>query len=174
MDPLVTIDTNVFKDFLNTGEEGKNKDDHIDRLLVGLAKRHYRLCVDDQNRIDNEYKNQIGPTIAKLNETDMARYVLDYWLNKAQRETVPLDMQDALMKRIAGVIIEHKESLDRILIYVAIKSNTILITNDEAHIVSRRKGLRKIAKREGSKNFDVLSSAEAAGVYLSWSQSNEE
>jgi hypothetical protein len=163
----VTIDTSVFKDYLNPE---KNTDDHIDKLLSVLAKRKYRLCVDEGGRIDGEYKVQIGPIIQNRDEGGFERQMLAYWLVDNPRIPIPTDMGDELMVQIKRIIIEIKETLDRIFVYVAIRGQSRLVTNDGIHIVARRKELRKAAKKDGAPKdkVDFLHSLEATANLAEW------
>ena len=58
----VAIDTNVFLHLLNPQ---KNTCSHINGLLEALQARDTVLLVDDRQRIQGEYSNQISPTIAR-------------------------------------------------------------------------------------------------------------
>jgi hypothetical protein len=161
----VTIDTSVFKDYLNPD---KNKDDHIDKLLSVLAKRRFRLCVDADKRIENEYDTQLGPTIRNQDEARFERQMLQFWLVLTPKTTYAVNMGDDLMVQLKRVIMEHKESLDRIFVYVAITANTKMVTNDGKHIVDRRKDLRRLAKKRSADLVDFLTSQGALDDLANW------
>src|SRR2546423_13504212 len=103
MDPFgVTIDTSVFKDYLNPE---KNTNNHIDTLLAVLARKKYRLCVDEAKRIEGEYEAQLGPIIRNRDETDFARQMLQFWLVVNPKTLFPLDMGDELMEHLKRIIV---------------------------------------------------------------------
>ena len=128
----VAIDTNVFVHLLNTEE---NTHSHINKLLVHLWNYCIALVIDDNGRILGEYERIITPVVKNLDENLNERAILLYWILYAERCEVPLDMGDDLMRAIRRVIVESSESVDRIFVYVAFKMGTILITNDDVHIV---------------------------------------
>src|SRR6266446_5471146 len=166
MDSLgVTIDTSVFKDYLNPE---KNTNNHIDTLLAVLARKKYRLCVDEAKRIEGEYEAQLNPIIRNRDETDFARQMLQFWLVVNPKTPLPLDMDDDLMTQIKRVILERKDSLERIFVYVAIRGNTRLVTNDATHILDRRRDLRKAAKKVSADQVDFLHSVDAADTLGEW------
>jgi hypothetical protein len=169
MDPnalAITIDTSVLMDYLNPE---KNINDHIDTLLAVLAKRKYHLCVDSDDRIKGEYESKLRSIVKNRDESGFERQVLLFWLDVSSRVPVPLDMGDELMVGIKGIVFERKESLDRIFVYVAIHADTKFVTNDGTHIVSRRKDLRKLAKKSrGSKNVDFPNSQTASQDLANW------
>jgi hypothetical protein len=163
----VVIDTSVFMDYLNPD---KNTNDHIDTLLSVLGKKKYHLCVDKDDRIKSQYEDRIRPIIKNRDEGGFERKVLEYWLDASPKLPMEVDMGDALMVGIKGIIVEQKESLDRIFVYVAILADTKLITNDGIHIVQRRQDLRNLAKKQKpkKKNVDFMTSEQAAGDLASW------
>ncbi|MCI0642757.1 MAG: hypothetical protein L0Y72_27410 [Gemmataceae bacterium] len=153
-------------DYLNPE---KNTNDHIDTLLSVLGKRKYQLAVDGNDRIKGEYEKQIRPIIRNRDESGFESRVLLYWLDACPRFPVPLDMGDELMTKIKGIVVERKESLDRIFVYVAIMANTKLVTNDGTHIIDRRKDLRKLAKKRDADNVNFMSSKNASEDLSNWS-----
>jgi predicted nucleic acid-binding protein len=161
----VAIDTSVFMDYLNPD---KNTNDHIDTLLSVLAKRKYRLCVDATDRIKGEYEDKVRPIIQNQEESGFERQLLIYWLDASPKNPREVDMGDALMVGIKGIVEERKESLDRIFVYVAIHADTKLVTNDSMHIIKRRQDLRKLAKRRKAKSVDFMTSEQAASDLANW------
>jgi hypothetical protein len=144
----------------------KNTNDHIDKLLSILARRGYRLCVDDAKRIEGEY--EVGPIIQNRDETRFERQMLEFWLVLNPKIPISVAMGDDLMTQIKRVIVERKESLDRIFVYVAIHGNTRMVTNDGQHIIDRRRDLRKLAKRRSAHDVDFLTSEQASDGLADW------
>ena len=128
----VAIDTNVFEHILNRCE---NIDFHINSLLARLQDKRTHLVMDNKNRIAGEYNNRIGPMIRRADDTLDEIFVLRYWILNAPRTVTELDMGDSLMTAIKQVIHEQTETVDRILVYVAFKVGSTLISNDRMHIV---------------------------------------
>ena len=166
---LVAIDTNVFVHLLDT--KGSNKDEHISELLRYLQSQKVGLVIDDKQRIAGEYSQQISPAILSADDTGNEAYILRYWILDAPREVVTLTMNDRLMAEIRKVIFELSENVDRILVYVALSSGRILVTNDETHIIlgptiEQRKGPRcsrllRSTRRLRPAGADILTSREA-------------
>ena len=165
----VAIDTNVFVHLLDT--KGSNKDKHVSQFLSYLQNQKVGLVVDDKQRITGEYTQQISPAILSADDTGNEAYILRYWILDAPRELVPLAMNDRLMTGIRKVIIEPSENVDRILVYVALKSGNVLVSNDEMHIIrgptiEQQKGPRCRRLLRGTRKLrpagaDILTSREA-------------
>ena len=164
----VAIDTNVFHHLLNPEN---NCDLHIHRLLEHLQQLGIRLILDSKGRIFGEYSTQIAPIILGKDDTRNEIYMLRYWIHHAPRYTVETNLQDTLMKLIGKVIIERQEVVDRIFVYVALRSGSILITNDSEHIlngprhvknpVPRRNALLRSTRKVRPSGAEILTSQEA-------------
>ena len=166
----IAIDTNVFEHLLNPQE---NTDNHIETLLISLAGDGVNLIVDEDRRIENEYEHRIGPMLKITSDENIQNVLLlQLWIESQidNRKRVSVSNNDPLMTAIKGVITEH-EAVDRIIVYVAFKSDRILITNDRRHIIeggprerSKRREtlLRNTRRRRPNKKSEILSSTEAA------------
>jgi len=166
----IAIDTNVFEQLLNPQE---NTDNHIDKLLGTLATDKVGLVVDKERRTENEYKNRFILMFKNSSEKNTQQLsLLRYWIipQVGNRKRISVSNRDQLMEAIRGVITEN-EAVDRIFVYVAFKSDRILITNDRRHIIKgglrekpeRRKALlRKTRKCRPNQRAEMLSSIEAA------------
>jgi len=166
----IAIDTNVFEHLLNPQE---NTDNHIETLLISLAGDGVNLIVDEDRRIENEYEHRIGPMLKITSDENIQNVLLlQLWIESQidNRKRVSVSNNDPLMTAIKGVITEH-EAVDRIIVYVAFKSDRILITNDRRHIIEggprerskRRKTLlRNTRRHRPNKKSEILSSTEAA------------
>ena len=168
----VAIDTNVFRHLINPQD---NIGLHINKLLEHLQHLGVRLILDDKGCIFGEYSRMIVPLISTRDDTGNERQILNYWVHYMPRRIVDIDCQDGLMTSIAKVICEPAERVDRILVYVALRSGRILITNDKRHILSgpdrgrrnqcpRRKILLCKTSRIRSDGAGILSSQEAHGM----------
>jgi hypothetical protein len=159
----VAIDTNIFVHLTNPHE---NPDSHIDQLLSHLSKSDPTLCVDSTNKITNEYQEKLGPRIRDQDEKGFAIYLIRFWINLVQRETVQLDPACLLMHRIKQVIHERDEHADRAFVYVSCEGNCPLITNDKTHIVDRRKELKSKTRKLRGEDSRILLSLEAIKFFI--------
>lgn len=164
----VVIDTNVFEHLLNPQS---NCGEHINSLLTQLKEEGVALLLDKNSRIWGEYNNRISAIIKRTDDIGPEIYILRYWMRDAPRVHAAVDGSDRLMTIIKSVIIEHSETVDRILIYVALCKGKALITNDHTHIVSgpvkelghtpRRDRLLRDSKKIRPKGGAILTSQEA-------------
>ena len=164
----VSIDTNVFLHILNPQQ---NVNSHIDELLAYLQEHGVALVVDDRNRIAEEYRHQIEQEVLRSNDVRNEIYILRYWILAASRIEIAVNLTDRLMHSIRGVIVERSERVDQIFVYVAFNNGSILISNDERHIVvgpigesrlgERRRRLLRVTRRLRAQGADILTSLEA-------------
>ena len=164
----VAIDTNVFEHLLNLQ---MNIESHINELLAHLQEQEVALVVDSGRRILNEYDNRLEPILRNIDNSRVELYILRYWTRYVAHHDVTVDQSDALMGAIRGVIPGNSEGVDRIFVYVAFQSGSVLISNDETHIVvgppgergqrPRRDRLRSTTGRLRPAGADILTSMEA-------------
>ena len=157
----VTIDTNVFEHIFNPQQ---NTNNHIDSLLGCLAAKRVVLCMDDNNRIGDEYKHRLTPLLKAMSDQGQRLNLLRYFLVFAGRHLIPVDFSDALMKCIKMAISSTSpiaEASDRVFVYVAIASDTVLVSNNPRHINNRASQLKRCAKAYGSKGVDFVDSQQA-------------
>ena len=162
----VTIDTNVFEHLLNCEW---NTESHINQLLDYLRKQKATLIVDDGGRISGEYNHRIGPMIRNVDDIRNEIYILRYWMRSANRRKILVSSNDSLMKAISKVIVERSEAVDRIFVYAAFQTGSLLISNDEMHIVygpesrrpPRRNRLLRGTRRLRPGGAYILTSIEA-------------
>ncbi|MCY3972877.1 MAG: hypothetical protein OXF52_01505 [Candidatus Dadabacteria bacterium] len=152
----VAIDTNVFG---HLTDRDKNKDGHINDLLEYLKEKSVDLLVDNKGVITGEYDHHLlnKEKLSQQPQRDTEVYLLEYWLVSKEPKKVNLDCNDDLAKSIKGIIHEPREKRDRVLVYVAFKEKSNLISNDERHIVNRRERLTEL-----SPESEILLSKEAA------------
>lgn len=162
----VAIDTNVFQHLLNPQD---NVDSHINRLLEYLIRQGISLVVDGQGLIAGEYLQQLGRRLGESDDVGNEIRILRYWIRQAQRRSVSVNENDALMKAIYNVIIEVSENIDRTFVYVAFQQRAMLISNDLRHIVrgpgneSEPRRERLLSKTQGLRpeGSQILTSLEA-------------
>jgi hypothetical protein len=152
----ITIDTNVFEHLFHPPN---NVGDHIDILLRYLVKERVVLCLDKKGRIFGEYSHRLAPILRRLDETEKLS-LLRYFILFAQRRLEPVDFGDALMVAIEGVI-RFAEPSDHVFVYVAIASDSILVSNNLRHITGHRNRLKRCATRHGSETTDFANSSDA-------------
>lgn len=163
----VSIDTNVFLYLLNPKY---NTAGHISELLAHQGLRTACLLVDRDDRIFGEYRHHLERRIIDLDDTGNEIHILRYWILEAPRCVVELDMTDRLMRSIRNVVFEASESVDRIFVYVALKTGSLLITNDDRHILvgshrernrpPRRKSLLRNTRKVRPAGAEILTSQE--------------
>jgi hypothetical protein len=158
--PNITIDTNVFVHLLNPSN---NEDENIDNLLGLLVEKEAILCVDDKDRIEGEYITHIVPLFSTAADQNLRIYWLRYFMNSEWR-VIPVRFGDPLMVSIRRQI-RFAEPSDHIFVYVAISSNTVLISNNEDHITNNRNQLRKCSKIHRSKSTDFMTSRQAEAFF---------
>lgn len=159
----IAIDTCIFLHLLNPMN---NQDDHIDSLLIRLAELEYLLLTDSTEKIPKEYQARIEPAFKDSSDTGTKIQILRYWMTMCHRRIADLNRQDELMRAIRCVIPEIEEHADRAFVYVAFKCETILVTNDSVHILSRREDLLARTLPCRGKNAYIYSSFEAHGAFL--------
>ena len=162
-DDEVTIDTNVFVHLLNPLN---NTGDHIDQLLSSLVEKQMMLCVDNKGRIEGEYETHVVPLFEAASDQDLRIFWLRYFMDDDHKALVPVKFGDALMVSIRRQI-RFAEPSDHVFVYVAINSNTVLVSNNPAHITNHRAALRKCAKIHGSKSTDFVTSQQAVRAFRS-------
>jgi hypothetical protein len=153
----ITIDTNVFEHLFNPQN---NPGDHIDILLRHLFQNRFTLCVDNKDRISGEYKNRLTPLFKRTDDHPQKVSLLRYFVLYAERRKEAVDFGDALMVAIKGTV-RLTETTDRVFVYVAIFTDSILVSNDLAHITNHRAKLRQCARNHRRKVTDFVSSADA-------------
>ncbi len=166
---FIAIDTNVFEHLLNPQN---NTNNHISKLFIKLMDDKITLLVDDKDRIVNEYSQKIERILDEKDEMGDAVKILGttYLYFMDHKQPVPVVSHDSLMTAIKSIIKKKKKSsvTDRFFVYVAFKSDRILITNDKKDMIDERnqKGKRKqkllkMAKKQSLKRADILTSESA-------------
>jgi hypothetical protein len=157
----VTVDTNVFVHLFNPRN---NVDEHIDKLLGSLVDRRATLCVDDKGRMKGEYITHVVPLIRKAADQTLKVYWLRYLMEYNEWHSIPVDFGDELMVSIRRLLVIAERS-DHVFVYVAIGSNTVLVSNNPKHITNYRNELRRSARRYGSRNTDFVNSGQAVATF---------
>lgn len=158
----VAIDTNVFLHLLNPAHNG---DSHIDQLLSHLAKHAFKLCVDSTDKIAKEYYEHLDSLLRRQDDTDLKLYILRFWMDGSIRDPIDVDARDQLMSRIREVIPGNRQQVDRAFVYVSYKGDCCLVTNCNAHILSRTTNLKKRTKKLRGKRSIILDSREAVPYF---------
>ena len=153
------IDTSVLEHLLNPDWNG---DGHIHDLLNKLIEIDVCLGRDSRGRIQGEYRNRLEQRILAADEADSSALILRWAVLYAPTEEIEVDMSDALGKCIEPKMrARGAERSDQVIVYVAIRLNAPLISNNTKHINDLRTQLRKCAKRQGYADFDVFTSRQA-------------
>jgi hypothetical protein len=154
---FLAIDADVFCHLLIPKD---NPTSHIDRLLSALGSDKVGLLVDDTNRIQMDYVNQVIPRMDKASDTDNKRYILQYWMNVAPRTTVQCDNGDAMLDLIRIVIHERGAHADRTFVAVAFRMGRPLVTDDKRHILE---GIGSEWGRHGYRRDRLLAATKKNG-----------
>jgi len=160
--PEIAIDACIF---IHLRNPEFNEGSHIDKLLSQLIKDNFMLLVDSTGKIGKDYESQVIPMIKKSDDIGIQLTLLRYWMQSERRITVELKKTDQLMVAISRSLHETSEHADRAFVYVVCKKNSILVTNDDIHILSRSAELLKIARKVKSRNTDILTSLNAFTIF---------
>ena len=159
----IAVDTNVFLHLLNRQED---PDSHIDHLLIHLAREGYVLCVDSLGKISAEYQEKIEPALKDASDMGIARILLSHWM-KGERIQVTIDLQGALISAVKEVIPERNETVDRLFVAVSCTQPCALVTNDDTHILSRKRELRRKTRKWHKGELEIMNSREAREHFVS-------
>ena len=161
----IAIDTNIFVHLLEP-----NRGSNIEKILLMLQKKNARLIHDSKNRIKGEYAQKILHHFQMLDYPDY-QDIIDYWLDQdADNLVVTVNQDDSLYKKIKGILKFQKKTVDRIFVYVALRENRTLITNDRSGIIDkntkakdglRRRKLLRVTHKEKAKSANIYDSDEA-------------
>ena len=161
----IAIDTNIFVHLMES-----SKASNIEKLLLMLQKKKIRLILDSKNRIKGEYAHKIHDHFQMAVHRDY-QDIIDYWLDQGTDDLViTVNQNDSLFKKIKEILKLEKKTIDRIFVYVALRTNRTLITNDRSGIIdentkakdgSRRSKLLRVAHKEKAKSTNIYDSDEA-------------
>ena len=166
----IAIDTNIFVHLLE-----HSRGSNIEKILLMLQKKNVRLIRDSKDRIKGEYSHKILHHFQMLDDTDY-QDIIDYWLDRDANDldlVVTVNQSDSLFKRIKKILKLEKKTIDRIFVYVALKTNRTLITNDRSGIIDentkakdglRRSKLLRAAHKEKAKSANIYDSDEAYNI----------
>ena len=162
---FVAIDTNVFGHLVTKPAE---ESVHIEILLVWLYDNNTRLIVDSKSRIAYEYQQTLIERL-KTHQHSLYEDLLEYWLSpNSENMIVTVDHKEDLMKEIKKIVKIGRKSIDSIFVYVAIRSDRALITNDRKDIIDvvkgdskRRLKLLDVARKFGFEQAVIFDSQEA-------------
>lgn len=155
----VVIDTNVFEHWFNPVWNG---DSHVGRLLDGLVAQKRRLCVDAGKRIYAEYEHRLDHY---RNHPERTRFLLQLrgLMTIVPHETVAVDHGDGLAKCLGATMDKAgAEPSDKVFVYVACASDSLLISNNHSHINNHAKALKKCAKTHRETAPEFLDSKQVA------------
>ena len=166
----VAIDTNVFRHFVNKSE---NSDGHITEILDHFQAHGTQLIIDDRGRILAEYRHHIPSAFKSAFVKGFEINKLRYWLRLIidRHNLAEIKVRgDSLMSAIRDLVYEDDAAVDRIFVYVAFKTQAVLVSNDCRNIVvgttgergnPRRRRLLRVARRERLRGVDILTSRMA-------------
>jgi len=136
----VTLDTSVLEHYFNPDWNG---DGHITALLGRIVSENRTLCFDDGQRIHDEMFHRLSNYRQHGefgNFSQLMRGLL------AAKEEVTVNHADGLMNCIDGCVRgSGAEQSDKVLIYVACKTDTLLVSNNASHITDHAGCLKECA-----------------------------
>jgi len=167
MQSLIAIDTCVFEQLMNPV---LNVNNHITAFLLACYKIQLRCVVDEKGEIVKEYKRRLDPHMRRY-EVGTECVILRAMLADDQLARCCDEPSPSLRKAVEGIIVEKKEKVDRLFVYVAGYTQSNLVTNDR-HIlgkggVNRRQLLVKALRKSNLKRTSILSTQEAHSCYAS-------
>lgn len=161
----IAIDTNVFEHLLTPS---KNENEHITKLFNAFIDDGIGLIVDEGGAIEAEYSNRIERRIKEAQDKGYDSIFRYYFVAQTTRKQVRVKHNDELMSKIKSIV--GNVPRDHIFIYVAIKKDKVLVTNDRNDILDegnsrykRRNKLLSIAKKQQLKSARIYDSQEAYG-----------
>lgn len=166
----ILIDCNVFV-HLCTRDENFNADGHVSTLLASLAAESCTLLVDDGGAFKHEYDSFVTPHFQRESEVGADIPVLRYWMDPQNHTERRASGNRQLSRAIATVIVENEQA-DRAYVYISFSEGSVLVTNDENHIVlgprhlrnpERRQRLFTAARRQVAEGAAIMFSREAVG-----------
>jgi hypothetical protein len=167
MTDAMVIDTNVLEHVFHPIING---DGHIERLLRKFSEQRHKLCIDrppagQRSRIIEEYNHRLRFHLRGMQERGQVTQWLRYVLVLAERVDTPVDLSDKLGRFIVPQMDSVRaERSDQIFVYVACALDSVMVSNNSRHVTDIRVGLRRAARKVGSKNTEFFSSAEAEGI----------
>lgn len=126
---------------LCTRDANYNADGHVSTLLASLAAGSCTFLVDVGGAFKHEYDSFVAPHFQKESEIGADIPVLRYWMDPQSHSQRPTSGNRQLRDAIATVIIEN-ERADRGYVYISFSEGSVLVTNDENHIVLGPRHLR--------------------------------
>jgi hypothetical protein len=141
----ITLDTNVWLHFFRTEIGEKNADGHITNLLTKVIAQRRSLCYDAKSRMANELSHQLDQL---KTHREMGNFQNIYrGLTALPKEFVTVDHASNLKKCIDSCMPKAAEASDRVFVYVACASDTLLVSNDGGHITNHADCLKDCASR---------------------------
>ncbi|MEI6177924.1 MAG: hypothetical protein WCS43_13620 [Verrucomicrobiota bacterium] len=155
----ITLDTNVLEHFFRTETGGMNADGHITALLTKVIEQRRTLYFDTGNRLATEMTHRLDH-YKKHREMGNFQNVFR-GLGMLPKQTVPVDHQSGLMLCIDRCVPGHTEQSDKVIVFVAVMSDTVLVSNNDRHITNHATCLKKCAKRHAKTKPEFWNSQTA-------------
>jgi hypothetical protein len=160
------IDTNVFEHLLYDEKnlvlgdlDTKTEEKHINKLLKFLQRQGYKLCMDKQKRIKEEYKYRLGQRIKNSSDERDEILILRYWILLHDPHFIDTEINLSLDKILKTIILnddDKPETTDCIFVHIAAMNRCNLVTNDSDYTLaedpsSRNKNKKKTSQTSKSK-----------------------
>lgn len=155
----ITLDTNIWLHFFRTEDRQHNADGHIKELLSKIVRQQRILFYDSKARMGNELKHELDK-LKNHRESGNFQNIFR-GLTSLRKETVDVDHGSTLKQCIDRCVPQEAEASDRVFIYVACASNTLLVSNDAGHITDHAECLKACAQRNVGTNPEFWNSQTA-------------
>lgn len=155
----ITIDTNVFEHFFRTEPGGMNEDGHVASLFGKIIDQRRETHYDEAGRMESEMAHRLKQyrTHREIgNFMNMLRGFMTL-----PRRTVSVDHGSGLMNCISQKVPGHTEQSDKVIMYVACQSDTLLVSNNDVHITNHAAKLNKCAKKHAKTDPEFWNSGTA-------------
>ncbi len=157
----ITLDTNVLEHFFRTEQGGMNADGHISGLLTKVITQQRKLCFDADERMAGEMMHRLSPYKTHREMGNFQNILRG--LGMLPRITVAVDHSEGLMPCIDKCVPGHTEQSDKVIIFVACASDSLLVSNNGTHITDHAACLRKCAHHHAGTTPEFWDSRTANG-----------
>jgi hypothetical protein len=157
--PNITVDSNVFCWLFDYRKEN-NEDRHVNALLGAMITQSYKLHIDSEGFIKQEYDDRVRPLILTKNACTNEVQLIRYFMETDHQEGIATSTHKELKKAVRQVIRGSQQAIDRYFVIVACVSGAPLISNNTKHINRHKVHLAKDAAARGY-SLTIWTSREA-------------
>ncbi len=156
----ITLDTNVVEHLFRTEPQGMNADGHVTELLGKVLAQRRTLCRDHGGRMENEMLHRLAH-YRTHRELGNFQNLLRGLLELLPKKIIQVNQGDGLMNCIDQRVPGHTEQSDKVIMYVACQSDTLLVSNNDVHITNHARKLKKCASHHAGTTPEFCNSRTA-------------